>query len=421
MRRPDEIEVLFLDFDGFFASVEQQMNPALRGRPVGVVPIEGTERTSVIAVSREAKLAGVKSIMKLAEARQLCPDLVLVPQNPDLYRRVHESVTAEIEKVIPIQAIGSIDELHCHLDKRERQQPEAIANRIKLALAEKIGASITATIGFAANRLLAKMACKAGKKAPGRYGDGLMIWHPRDMPTPLFRFPLKDIPGVGWRMGSRLEKVGVETMEQLYALQPKHMRRIWHSVTGERLWYSLHGYAVEEQQTERRMIGHGRVLPPESRSLNGAREFSRLLAIKAARRLRREDFYCASLHLSLSTRDGDWSRNMSLPIINDDTAILNALETLWKRVHQHFPHGTQVFRVSTALCDLSKAGQLQYDMLLQTDEHRQKSTRATAAIDALNAQYQRTVISVGEWKPPEGGHVGGKISFTRIPTAEDFW
>ena len=79
MRLPTTIERLYLDFDGFFASVEQQADKRLRGRPVGVVPFEGTTRTVVIACSREAKAMGCKNIMKVEDAKRLCPDIVLVP------------------------------------------------------------------------------------------------------------------------------------------------------------------------------------------------------------------------------------------------------------------------------------------------------------------------------------------------------
>jgi len=76
MRKPDTIERLYLDFDGFFASVEQQARPGLRGKPVGIVPFDGTTHTVVIACSKEAKARGVKNVMKLVDARKLCPELI---------------------------------------------------------------------------------------------------------------------------------------------------------------------------------------------------------------------------------------------------------------------------------------------------------------------------------------------------------
>ena len=91
MRQPTQVEWLYLDFDGFFASVEQTVHPELRGKPVGVVPFTGTDRTCVIAASREAKLTGIGNAMPVQEARALCPNIVLVPQSPDLYRRAQRA------------------------------------------------------------------------------------------------------------------------------------------------------------------------------------------------------------------------------------------------------------------------------------------------------------------------------------------
>src|SRR5689334_4504511 len=99
VRRPTEIECLYLDFDGFFASVEQTVHPELRGRPIGVVPFTETDRTCVIAASREAKLAGIGNAMPVAEARARCADILLVPQSPHLYRRAHNTLLSEISAV----------------------------------------------------------------------------------------------------------------------------------------------------------------------------------------------------------------------------------------------------------------------------------------------------------------------------------
>ncbi len=131
MRLPETIERLYLDFDGFFASVEQQADKKLRGRPIGIVPFTNTERTCVIACSREAKLRGVKNVMTVPEARRLCPDILMVPQKPDLYRRAHNTLLAEIESVIPIDAVKSIDELTCKLDMGQRKNPQDLAAKLK--------------------------------------------------------------------------------------------------------------------------------------------------------------------------------------------------------------------------------------------------------------------------------------------------
>ncbi|MFC4350575.1 Y-family DNA polymerase [Fodinicurvata halophila] len=421
MRKPETIERLYLDFDGFFAAVEQQADRRLRGRPIGIVPFDGTDRTTVIACSREAKARGVKNVMPVREARRQCPGLVLVPQKPDLYRRAHNALLSEIETVIPIDAAKSIDELTCRLDVADRQDPADLARRVKAAIRDNIGPWITCSIGFAANRQLAKIACKEGKHSEGRYGDGLAVWHPEDMPAPLFAVPLADIPGVGSNMRARLQCAGVVTTEELHALQPKQMRKLWGNVTGERLWYALHGYDIQAQPAARGMFGHGRVLPPESRTIPAAREISRLLLTKAARRLRRENYYAGGLWLWLSVRDGTWLGKTHLPIVRDDQAVLSALSGLWKQVEQAYPRGVMIFRVGVTLYDLSPASERQLDLLQRDDRVRQRWERISQAIDELNARYAGTVVSLGHWNPPQGGHVGGKISYTRVPSAEDFW
>lgn len=421
VRLPDTIERLYLDFDGFFAAVEQVADRRLRGRPVGVVPFAGTDRTCLIACSREAKMAGIRNVMSIPEARAACPDLVLVPQQPDLYRRAHNALLSEIETVIPIDTAKSIDELTCRLDEDGRRDPEGLSVRIKRAMAEAVGGIITATIGFAANRQLAKMACKAGKWHHGTYGNGLAVWAPADMPGPLFEVNLKDVPGVGSRMAGKLYRASVFTTEDLYRLEPKHMRALWHNVTGERLWYALHGYDIQAPVSRRGMFGHGRVLPPEARTLPDAREISRLLLTKAARRLRREGYYAGGLWLWLSLRGGSWFGEMKLPIVRDDQAILAALADLWRQAMAKYPRGQTVFRVGVTLYDLSPAGERQLDMLLGDSAIRQRWEAASTAVDSLNARYAATVVSLGPWNPPAGGHVGGKISYTRVPSAEDFW
>ena len=415
MRLPTDIECLYLDFDGFFASVEQALDPRLRGRPVGVVPFAGSARTCIIACSREAKRLGVKNIMGVADARRLCPDIILVPQQPDMYRRAHNALLAEIETVIPITAVKSIDELTCDMDARARRDPEALAAAIKAAIRDGIGRGITCSIGMAANRQLAKIAGKQNKP------DGLTIWHPRMMPEPLLAVPLDDIPGVGGRMVRRLAWAGVADTAGLYAMAPKHMRQVWGNVTGERLWYALHGYAVHAPDTQRGMFGHSRVMPPEARGLAPVYRMARLLATRAARRMRREGWFTSMLHVGLDIEGGGWWRAAPLPMVGDDLAILRALRRVWDEAMASLPPRTRVFRVNITLGDLTPAGQRQTDLFRVGDDRlRQRAEAATRAMDALNARYGRTVVSVGPWTPREGDYAGGKIAFTRIPSAEDF-
>ena len=243
MRKPETIEKLYLDFDGFFASVMQQAMPRLRGKPVGVIPFatDKAEFTVVIACSKEAKAKGCTNVMKVREARAVCPDIVLVEQRPDLFRRANNALLNEIRCEIPVEVVKSIDELACKLYKNTIAAPEELARRIKDRIRKNVGEQITCSIGFAANRMLAKIACKVDKP------NGVTIWHPH-LPDPLFRRSFDDIPGVGSRMAERLAKAKIHTVKDLWNAQPKHLRALWGNVNGERMWYALDGYRSPQRR-----------------------------------------------------------------------------------------------------------------------------------------------------------------------------
>ncbi|WCL54418.1 Y-family DNA polymerase [Gimibacter soli] len=415
MRKPDTIERLYLDFDGFFAAVEETARPALRGKPIGVIPFEHTTATMVIAANRKAKLKGVKTGVSVTDARRLCPDIALVPQSPDLYERAHRRLLLSVERVIPIDAVCSIDELTCRLDKGDIRDPHGLGQRIKARIREDVGDYLTCSIGMAPNRQLAKIAADMDKP------DGLTILRPEELPGRLLTLPLEDIPGIGGRIKTRLIDAGIWTMEALWKTQPKQLRAIWGNVTGERLWYALHGYEVQALPTSRAMFGHGRVLPPEWRDFTHAFEAARLLTIKAARRLRRGKYLANTFGLWLMMKEDNWHGERRLGEANDDHAGLTALTTLWQIARRDLPSRSRIVQVHVAFYDLKPSDARQLDLLEQDDAVRRKWEKLSEAADAINSKYAKTVLSVGPWTPPPGGYAGGKIAFSRVPDMEDFW
>src|ERR1019366_8940938 len=127
---------LAIDFDSFFASVEQQDRPELRGKPVGVAPVLA-ETTGLIAVSGEAKKLGLKRNTRVAEARQLCPGIVIVESRPEVYIDYHRRLKAIIESCVPVKKVQSIDELECELTADFGAAPER-ARQLALAIKAKI-------------------------------------------------------------------------------------------------------------------------------------------------------------------------------------------------------------------------------------------------------------------------------------------
>ena len=146
------VQWLFLDLNAFFASCEQQENPALRGKPVIVVQTP-TDSAVAIAASYAAKAFGIKTGTLVRDARQLCPDVVTVQANHRLYTEYHERMLKAVDTCLPFEKVCSIDEMACKLMGTERQVPVAreLAMKVKRALREQVGECLTCSIGIAPN------------------------------------------------------------------------------------------------------------------------------------------------------------------------------------------------------------------------------------------------------------------------------
>ena len=410
VRKPAHAESLYLDFDGFFASCEEQHNPRLRGLPVGVIPFAEARHSCVIAANAKAKRFGVKTGVAISEARRLCPDIALVPQQPDLYVSVHQRIVAAVLDVLPVDVICSIDELAASLG--ERDSPAAVARQVKLRVREAVGAGITCSIGCAPNRWLAKIAADMNKP------NGLTVLQPNDLPGRLLDLDLEDLPGVAKHMRARLSRFGIVSVGDLWQSDPIRLRDAWGNVTGARLWYALHGYAVQPPPTRRSSIGHGRVLPPGERSARAARPLVRQLVVKAARRLRREGWLAQRLSLWVASLDAPpWSGSTALSGANDDRAALGALAGLWERLVASRPNAV-LFRVGVLFDRFLPAGTEQLSLSFAEPEDR-RGLALSSAMDAINGRYRRTVVGYGNCGSP-GGYTGAKIAYGRIPELEDF-
>lgn len=411
-----ELKWLFFDLNSYFASVEQQENPDLRGRPVAVVPMM-TNSTCAIAASYEAKACGVKTGTKIYEARQLCPDLVCVLARHDLYVRYHHRILAELEQHIPVTKICSIDEAACRLFKNECSPDKAyeLALRIKAGFKRNIGEAITCSIGIAPNAYLAKIGTELEKP------DGLVILEPGRYAERLFTLDLTDLTGINRRMQERLKKAGIETIEQLWHTPPKQVRKIWGSVGGERLWYRLHGYEIPELETQRRVVGHSRVLDPALREPAKAYSISRQLILKAAARLRRQQLHGKRFVLSIRTVDKRrWANEHRLVTKQDNFVFVKALSILWESMSQDL-RPVSIKTVSVSIYDLYDPTQITFDLFTEDhDKQNIKEQLLTKTMDSINQRFGAGTIQLGLCPVTSAGYVGTKIAFNRIPDQAEF-
>ena len=420
LRKGADFSRLYIDFDSFFASAEQHLNPALRGRPVGVVPLI-SNHTVLIAASREAKQFGVKTGTPVIDARRLCPGVVLVPARHDAYVRLHHQIVGIVDSIVPVHRTRSVDEMFCQLLRNEQARAVEIGREIKAALVRDIGPVLTCSIGLAPNELLAKIAAEMQKP------DGLVALSQADLPGPLLKLKLTDIPGIAKGNAARLAAVRVTTIAELWALPRPHMRAIWGGVGGERFWAFLHGFEIEHEATQRSMFGHSRVLGWDWRSPERTEACARLLLVKATRRMRREEFSARVLSLGLRGEDKNgkrgpgWFSEVRIPAFRDDHTALSALASLFAKAReQHALQRTK--KVHVTLTGLVKSDSVQLDFLeLQTNTHnRARWERLSDLTDALHERYKKLILTLGPQIDSPGSYAGAKIAFGRIPDLADF-
>lgn len=415
---------LFVDLNAYFASVEQQKRPELRGRPVIVRPSE-SEHTGAIAASYEAKAHGVKTGMKVAEARRLCPGLHVIDARPDVYVQVHKQILTAIDSCLPIHRVCSIDEAACRLTGPDRLEANAVAlaRRVQAAILDQVGECLGSSVGLAPSRLLAKLACDMKKPR------GLTVLRAADLPGPLLDLPLRDIPGVGPRMAQRLEAAGVRDMAALWALGARDARAVWGGVEGERLWRGLRGQdGAETIEAARASIGHGHVLAAAMRTPEKARSTARRLAVKCGARLRRMGATGArmSLHVDLAepgvspwSRRGGLTLDRAFPDSCDTFVLLRALDALWAEAAPRLA-GRAIRYVGVGVSRLTHAAPAPdlFGWTPAADENP-RTLALSRTLDALNTRYGKDTVTIGP-NPGLPAFVGAKIAFNRIPEDAEF-
>ena len=412
---------LFLDLNSFFASVEQQEDPRLRGRPVGVVPSEG-ENTCTIAASIEARPLGIRTGTPIREARRLCPGIVLKPARHALYVDYHQRIVAEVERHAPVSRTWSVDEMSVRLlgPQREREAALALGRAIKAGIRARVGECLRCSVGVAPSRQLAKLATELQKP------DGLVALGPEDLPARLLHLGLRDFPGIGARMEARLRRCGVEDVAALWALGPKRARAVWNSVEGERFWYELRGADIPEPplRAHPHSIGHARVLPPALRDRDGARHVTRLLAQKATARLRAAACLATLLMLEVvpaepgrHPRGGGLRGETRMRETDDDRVVLAELDLLWEALLDGPAPPRRFIRSFIVLAGLVPVGVSTADLFAEDalPLRPQARSRLGQAVDLVHRRYGVESLIYGEAARDLESYSGAKIAFARVP------
>jgi DNA polymerase-4 len=431
---PDRFSFLHIDLNSFFASVEQQLHPEYRGKPLAVVPTMA-DTTCCIAASYEAKAFKVKTGTQVGEAKKLCPGIILIAGDHADYAKYSHAISDAVELACPVAHNPSIDEMVCQLMGREQEPPRArqIALNIKESIYKNVGVALRCSIGMAPNRYLAKIASDMQKP------DGLIGLLPSQLPRAIAHLELRDLPGVGARTEIRLNKKGITTMEQLLALDHREMGRLFDSVWGNRMYHWLRGAQTEDasgnnvsQPDVQKSLGHSHVLAPEHRTPEGSWAVAHKLLHKAAMRLRMEHFYTGSLAVTIryqltreqaeahathgkvkrhysGIKNSGWGTEARFRDCQDTLTLLEILRSLWSQS----PQGTEFqkpFFVGITLRNLIPEDEHQAELFADPSNRADLS----ATMDKLNLKYGHTTLHFAGMLPARDS-APTRIAFTQIP------
>jgi DNA polymerase-4 len=372
---------LYIDFNSYFASVEQHLNPRLRGRPIAVVPML-TDSTCVIAASYEAKKYGIKTGTIVRDAKRMCPGLVCIAGNHSEYAKYHKQVIEAVESCHPVTAVCSIDEIACRLGGRDQNPTNAIllANEIKQKIYTQVGTSFSCSIGLSTNRFLAKVATDMQKP------NGLVTIAKSDLPHKLYPLKLRDIIGIGESMEVRLNQKSIRTVEQLCALSMHELRAIWGGIGGERFYNWLRGVDLELTCRENQSMSHQHVLPPMDRSMDGVYRVAQKLLNKTAIRLRKLDLWAR--HMGVKVRFLDrpsWLSDVKMLECQDTFTLQEVLDQMWVEI----PYGTPV-KVSVVLNDLIHNTERSFSFF-----ENPKRIHLSHTMDSINRRFGKNTVHLG--------------------------
>jgi len=377
--------IMHCDMNAFFASVEQQSNPELRGKPVGV--IGASHRTIITTASYEARKYGVRTGMAKWEALQCCPDLILVVGNNRKYTDTSTRIFAMMQDYTPLVEVFSIDEAFLDITGSLALfgSVENIAYRLKACILHHFG--LTCSIGVAPNKLLAKLASEMHKP------DGLTIIRPDEIATVMERTPIGDLCGIGRRTRRQLHQLGITNCGKL-GRYPLEILRQKFGVIGDKLHNMGRGIdpspVIPDERSEPvKTVGHSMTLPHDIQREEEVSRYLLQLAEMVGRRARRYGVSGKTVHLGIRYADFDtnFGKQITFP------AYINRSDDIYQaalRILHSFERPQPVRLLGIRLSNLRH----HEDQLPLLPEERRK-TLTTSAMDEVNNRYGDFKVTFG--------------------------
>jgi DNA polymerase IV len=377
-------QVMHVDMNSCFATCEQQANPLLRGRPVGIAAYT-TARGCIVSPSYEAKAMGVKVGMQVQEGRALCPDIYIKEPNPPLYRFMHMEMRKIFADFSPEVSFPSIDEgiISFKGTPALSRGLENVGMEIKERFRNELGVWMRCNVGIGPNRFLAKTA--AGLHKP----DGLDVITHRNLRQVFAGMELTDLCGIAGRNKARLNSAGIYTPLEFLASDPQTLqKRVFQSVNGLHWYRRLRGYEVDDIDYGRKSFGSMYSLP---KKLEPGRELDATL-MKMCERvgylMRKQGYYSKGVHVSVVYED--WTMWHRGKVSEGDIYATAEIYKACQRLLSSQPGRAKIAKLSVSCFDLRVMRREQLRLF-----HDQQETLwdLTEAIDKVNSRYGMFVLT----------------------------
>ncbi len=374
--------IILVDMNAFFASIEQLDFPKLREQPVAVT--NGEQGSCIITCSYEARAFGIKTGMRLRDARQLCPNLIQQPSRPRRYAQVSTKIMQALTDVTPDIEIFSVDE--AFLDVTHCQQlhgsPITMGKMAKQKVWEASG--LHCSVGVSGDKTTAKYAAKLEKP------NGFTVIPPWAAKDTLKDVPVTDLCGIATGIGNFLANYGVFTCGDMEKLPISILAKRFGNI-GRRIWYMCQGADPDPVKTtvdDPKSMGHGKVLPPNTRDRNTVLTYLMHMSEKLAARLRRHELSAQHFFIGFKTYDFGWlggKYQVDYPT-DDGHAIYQLCQSM---LQQHWHAKVAIRQVQITALDPLPC-MIQTDLFATPDYHRQQ---VNAVVDQINHRYGELKIA----------------------------
>ena len=369
--------IVLVDMNAFFASVEQRDQPELKGLPIGIT--NGRTGTCIITCSYEARAYGIKTGMRVKDALKLCPEFIQIPARPERYAQISTRIMDALTSITPDVEVFSVDEAFLDITRCQKLlgTPEKIGRLVKRVVFESSG--ILCSVGVSGDKTTAKWAAKQNKP------DGLTVVPPWESAERLKNVPVTELCGIARGVGNYLAARNVRTCGEMARLPVSELGRRFGNV-GRRIWLMAQGLDpsnIETHVSAPKSVGHGKVMPPDTRDEKVILTYLEHMSFKVGTRLRRHHLVAQNFFIGLRSHTHGWfGSTFKAAMATDDGTLLMQLS---RKMLEDYWDGSGVYQVQvTALDPRPAAGQLELFENQQLVHQRQNRNRV---MDSINARY----------------------------------